>query len=116
MRLDLPYFIAELLVLWVPLSCLLWLTQQLGINWIYTDIIMLVAYILIVFLCQVNAFLSAIFHVKKREGNVWLETLLFWVVTIGSLFLALHIIDNIVMGIMVVMFLSILSSSIIIGP
>lgn len=115
MRLDLPYFIAELVILWVPLSLLLWITQMLGVNWIYTDFIMLVTYALIVLLCQMNSFLSTMFHVQKKDGNVWLETLLFWIGSIGSLLLVLRMIDNTIMGIILIMFCSVLSSSVVVG-
>lgn len=48
MHIDLRFFIAELLVLWVPLSIVVLVSEMLKFNWLLTGILLLLVYLLVV--------------------------------------------------------------------
>lgn len=63
MHIDLRLFIAELLILWVPLSIMVLVSEMLKFNGLLTGILLLFVYLLVVLFNRVIYFL---FHIEKN--------------------------------------------------
>ncbi|MGQ2282044.1 hypothetical protein [Apilactobacillus kunkeei] len=114
MHIDFRFLIAELLVLWVPLSIIVLVSEMLKFNWVLTGLLLLLGYFLVVLLNRSNKLIYFLFHVEKRSGNQLLESILFLLVLLISAFLSIKFFGDSTIGIIVFMFVSILAGSIVI--
>ncbi|CAI2653135.1 hypothetical protein AKUH4B507X_14040 [Apilactobacillus kunkeei] len=114
MHIDLRFFIAELLVLWVPLSIVVLASELLKFNWLLTGVLLLLGYFLVVLFNRSNRLIYFLFHVEKKSCNQLLESILFLLVLLISAFLSIKFFDDSTIGIIVFMFVSILAGSVVI--
>lgn len=116
MNFDFSYFFFELIILWLPLSVALMICQEMEMPWGYTALILLVVYLLIVMLNRKNKYLHVLFHREKQAGNEFKEAVLFLIAIIISLLVVIHWINNITVGIILLMLLGVFFSSLVIEP
>ncbi|CAI2695221.1 hypothetical protein ERK14_02845 [Lactobacillus kunkeei] len=114
MHIDLKFFIAELLVLWVPLSLVVLISEILNFNWLLTGLLLLIVYLLLVLFNRTNEVIYFLFHVEKRSNNQLLESLVFFLVLLVSVILSVKLFDDSAVGIIVFMLISILAGSVVI--
>ncbi|WP_220729210.1 hypothetical protein [Apilactobacillus zhangqiuensis] len=115
MHIDLRFFIAELLVLWVPLSIAVLLSEMLRFNWLLTGLLLLLVYFLVVLFNRANRVVSFLFHIEKKSNNQLLESIVFFSVLIISAILSVKLFNDSAVGIIVFMLISILAGSVVIG-
>lgn len=114
MHIDLRFFIAELLVLWVPLSIVVLVSELLKFNWLLTGLLLLLVYFLIVMFNRTNRVIYFLFHVQKQSSNQLLESIVFFLVLFISVILSVKLFDDSAVGIIVFMLISILAGSVVI--
>ncbi|CAI2656939.1 hypothetical protein AKUH4B410M_13650 [Apilactobacillus kunkeei] len=114
MHIDLRFFIAELLVLWVPLSIVVLVSELLKFNWLLTGLLLLLVYFLVVLLNRTNKVIYFLFHVQKQSSNQFLESIVFFLVLLISVILSVKLFDDSAVGIIVFMLISILAGSVVI--
>ncbi|CAI2650779.1 hypothetical protein AKUA2003_12700 [Apilactobacillus kunkeei] len=114
MHIDLRFLIAELIVLWVPLSIVVLVSQILHFNWLLTGLLLLLVYFLIVLFNRMSKVISFLFHLEKKSNNQLLETILFFVVMLLSVCLSVKLFDDSAVGIIVFMLISILAGSVVV--
>lgn len=115
MKIDWRYFLAELLILWVPLTIAMLISQFLNFNWIVSGLTLLIAYFIVVVFNRSNRLLTYLFHVKKQSHNAFFESVLFFIVTVIGLFIVLHLFRDATLGISSFIFIGVLAGSLVVG-
>lgn len=111
MNFDFLHFFFELIILWLPLSLAILICEMMDIRWGYIIIALFLVYVLVVILNRMNKYTSHFFHYEKRKGNEFLESIWFLGATLFSALMVIKWIDNVVEGIILIIFLGIFFSS-----
>lgn len=114
MHIDLRFLIAELLVLWMPLSIVVFVSELLKFNWFLTGLLLLLVYFLVVLFNRANRVVYFLFHVQKQSSNQLLESIIFFLVLLISVILSVKLFDDSAVGIIVFMLISTLAGSVVI--
>lgn len=114
MHIDLRFLIAELITLWVPLSIVMLISGAFNFNWLFTDILLALVYVLISMFHHKSDFISFLFHIEKESGNSHLESILFYAVVLGSILLIVKFWSDSVIGIILFILISTFANSIVI--
>lgn len=116
MRIDWRYFMAELLVIWAPLTIAMFICQFLNFNWILSGLSLLFAYFLVVLFNRSNRLFTYLFHVEKQTHNAFFESVLFFALIAIGLFVILHLVNDAVIGVSGFVFIGVFAGSLVIGP
>ncbi|GAA6113059.1 MAG: hypothetical protein M3005_05540 [Apilactobacillus sp.] len=116
MRIDWRYFLAEILVLWLPLTITMFICKTLNINWIVSGLFLLVSYFLVVLFNRSNRLFTYLFHVEKQSHNSFFESILFFILTAIGFFITLHLFNDALLGVSCIIFIGVFAGSLVIGP